>query len=133
VKQGGVISPILFCIYIDDLIVSLSQLAVVCYISGNFVGAIDYADDLILISPMPLGMRKLLFTCDSYANEFDILFNANKSKFLVGNTGKLQSMFNYINLNGCPFYIGGKLIENVTSSSYLGHIINCHSDDKLIS
>jgi len=25
VKQGGVISPILFCVYIDDLLVSLSQ------------------------------------------------------------------------------------------------------------
>jgi len=28
------------------------------------------------------------------------------------------------------FYIGGRLIENVTSYSHLGHIINCHSDDK---
>jgi len=25
VKQGGVISPIFFCLYIDDLLVSLSQ------------------------------------------------------------------------------------------------------------
>jgi len=34
VKQGGVISPILFCIYIDDLLASLSQLGVGCYIAG---------------------------------------------------------------------------------------------------
>jgi len=79
VKQGGVISPILFCINIDDLLVSLSQLGVGCYIAGNFVGAIAYADDKVSISPKPLGMRKLFFSCDSYANEFDIIFNASKS------------------------------------------------------
>jgi len=48
-KQGGVISPILFCIYIDDLLVGLSQLGGGCYIAGNFVGAIVYADDIVLI------------------------------------------------------------------------------------
>ena len=129
VKQGEVISPILFCIYIDDLLVSLSQLGVGCYIAGNFVGAIAYADDIVLISLTPMGMRKLLFSCDTYASDFDIIFNASKSEFLVCIHGKLRSMFNNFNLNGCLFYIGGRPIENVTSYSHLGHIINCHSDD----
>jgi len=80
VKQGGVISSILFCIYIDEIFASLSQLGVGCYIAGNFVGAIVYADQIVLISPTPLGMRKLLLTCDSYANEFDIIFNAILSR-----------------------------------------------------
>jgi len=111
VKQGGVISPILFCIYIDDLLVSLSQLGVGCYIAGNFVGAIVYADDIVLISPTPLGMRKLLFSCDSYANEFDIIFNASKSKFLVCIPGKLRSMFNNLNLNGCLFILVVDLLK----------------------
>jgi len=71
-----------------------------------------------------------LFSCDSYANEFDIIFNASKSKFLVCIPGKLRSIFNNFNLNGCLFYIGGRPIEKVTSYSHLGHTINCHSDDK---
>jgi len=40
VNQGGVVSPILFCIYIDDLLISLSQSGVGCYIGiccGNCV------------------------------------------------------------------------------------------------
>jgi len=49
-------------------------------------------------------MRKLLFACDSYANEFDILFNASKSKFLVCIPGNLRSNFNNLNLNGCFLY-----------------------------
>ena len=35
VKQGGIISPILFCIYIDDLVSGLANLGVGCYI-GNW-------------------------------------------------------------------------------------------------
>jgi len=70
VKQDGVISTVLFCIHIDDLLVSLSQLEVGCYIADNFVCAFVYAYDIVLICPTPLGMRKLLFTCDSKANEF---------------------------------------------------------------
>jgi len=58
VKQGGVISPILFCIYIDDLLVSLSQFGVGCYIAGNFVGAIDYADDIVLNQSNAVGYEK---------------------------------------------------------------------------
>jgi len=76
----------------------LSQLGVGCYIAGNFSGAF-YVDDVVLISLTPLCMRKLLFSCDSYAHEFDIIVNASKSKFLVCISGKLRSMFNNLNLN----------------------------------
>jgi len=63
-------------------------------------------------------------------NVYIHIFNASKSKFLVCIPGKLRSIFNNLNLNGCLFYIGGRPIENVTSYSHLGHNINCHSDDK---
>jgi len=39
-------------------------------------------------------------------------------------------MLTSLNSNGCLFYIGGRPIENVTSYSHIGHIINCHSDHK---
>jgi len=123
VKQGGLISPILFCIYIDDLLVSLSQLEVGCYIAGNFVGAIFHADDIVLISPTPLGMRKLLFSCDSYANEFDIIFNASKSEFLVCIPGKLRSMFNNLNSNGCLLLLVVDLLKRSPHILTLGTLI----------
>jgi len=39
VKQGEVLSPVLYCVYIDDLLLALSNSGVGCYIGSNFVGA----------------------------------------------------------------------------------------------
>jgi hypothetical protein len=72
-------------------------------------------------------MRKLLFICDSYAQKYDIVFNANKSKFLVIVPSMWRSLKN--NFCNCVFSIGGKLIENVVSYPHLGHIINSKFDD----
>ena len=74
VKQGGVISPILFCIYIDNLLKRLPASGV----GSNFLGALAYA-----VAPTPSARRKVLMICDMYASQYDIIFNAQKSKFLV--------------------------------------------------
>ena len=48
VKQGAVISAILFCVYIDDLIKILRRRRDGCWIDKTFVGIIIYADDIVL-------------------------------------------------------------------------------------
>ena len=40
VKQGGVLSPMLFCMYIDDLLKSLAETNVGCYMGSCFVGVL---------------------------------------------------------------------------------------------
>jgi len=51
VKLGGVFSPVLFCIYIDNLLVQLLKSGFGCYIGNTFVGALAYADDIVLVAP----------------------------------------------------------------------------------
>ena len=63
VCQGGVLSPILFTPYIDDLLKELSHSNVRCYWENIFVGALAYADDLTLLAPSPSALRKLLAIC----------------------------------------------------------------------
>ena len=52
VKQGGVLSPVIFPIYIDCLLPRLSSANVDCY-GGTFcTGTLAYADDLVLLAPL---------------------------------------------------------------------------------
>jgi len=54
VKQGAVLNPVLFCFYIDDLLLLLKKTGFGCYIGAHFVGALDYADDMLLVAPILL-------------------------------------------------------------------------------
>ena len=54
------ISPVLFCVYVDGLLKLLSDVKVGCYISHVFVGALVYAVDIVLLVPTARVMHKLL-------------------------------------------------------------------------
>ena len=56
VKQGAVLSAILFCVYIDDLFSVLRRKRNGCWIDDNFYGMLGYADDIMLISPTRDGL-----------------------------------------------------------------------------
>jgi hypothetical protein len=127
VKQGGVLSPVLFCVYIDDLLHSLKQAGIGCYVGSNYVGSLAYADDLVILAPSPAALRKMLKICDAYALEYNISFNAKKSKCLVA----LPPSRRYLKptVKECTFYVGGCSIEIVDSWLHLGNMFNCHLDD----
>ena len=59
VKQGGVLSPVLFTIYMDVLLQRLKDSGVGCYIGHAFAGAFAYADDIILLAPSRSSMNVL--------------------------------------------------------------------------
>jgi len=79
VKQGGIASPVLLCVYLDELLQRLHESGVGCYTGSVFVGALAYADDVALLAPTPSAMRRLLKICDSFGTEFSVAFNASKS------------------------------------------------------
>ena len=59
VKQGAILSPILYCVYTDNLLLKLRESDVGCHLGGNFCGAFAYADDLVLLCPSAGGMKEL--------------------------------------------------------------------------
>jgi Reverse transcriptase (RNA-dependent DNA polymerase) len=67
VKQGGISSPVLFCIYIDTLLQQLSRTGLGCHIGTQFVGALAYADDNVLVAPTSTAMREMLSICDTFS------------------------------------------------------------------
>ena len=49
--QGGILSPILFCRYIRDLLHDIAQAGIGCNIGGVFINILAYADDIVLLAP----------------------------------------------------------------------------------
>ena len=50
VKQGGIISPILFNMYMDDLSIALNNSGIGGYLGDAFLSHLCYADDSYLMS-----------------------------------------------------------------------------------
>ena len=69
VKQGGCLSPSLFSVYLNDLIVKLRNSNIGCRYRSEYMGVFRYADDLSLLCPSFSGMRVRLQICERYANE----------------------------------------------------------------
>ena len=78
VKQGGVISPILFNLYIDRLLLCLQRSGLGCHISNTYMGALSYTDDIKLISPSLYGLNRMLGICNKFAIDNFIIFNSKK-------------------------------------------------------
>ena len=65
VKQGGIISRVLFNIYIDDLSCVLNCSNIGERLGGEIVNHLRYADDLCLICLSSAGMQKLFMCADN--------------------------------------------------------------------
>ena len=79
VRQGGLLSPVFFAIYVDTLIQKLMRTGVGCNINGQFFDCLFYSDDIILLAHTLRGMQKMLNICSEFALECDTKFDATKS------------------------------------------------------
>ena len=70
VRQGGILSPLLFNVYINDLSIRLSETGIGGYIGGKFVNHMIYVDDLCVISSS--GLQSLLNICTEYCQLHDL-------------------------------------------------------------
>ncbi len=100
VKQGGILSPFLFNVYINDLIAECIDARVGALIANLNVSIIVYADDILLISPIDSHMRILLDICSNYGGLWRIKFNPLKSNIIE--FGKQRFPDNKFTLNGLP-------------------------------
>ncbi len=120
VKQGGVLSPILFIVYFDELIELLRRSHLGCHIGTHYVGALGYADDLTLISPSLRALNKMLFICQSFATEYNVSFNVNKTMCIkFGSPVRTED----------KLYLNDSLINWVDQVKHLGNIVSSNLRD----
>ena len=53
VRQGSILSPLLFALYLDGLLADLVKCGVGCYWDNLFAGCLCYADNIVLLAPCP--------------------------------------------------------------------------------
>ena len=123
VRQGGILSPYLFNVYMDDLSQSLNCCKTGCLSGEIMVNHLMYADDLVLLSPSATGLRELLLACEKYSKEHAIIYNSKKSNVLIcKNRATLQVP--------SPSFAVNDIYGEVAKVKYLGHVItNDMTDD----
>jgi hypothetical protein len=124
VKQGGVISPTLFSVYVQKLLDKLQDTKVGCHIGPHFVGAMAYADDLVILSPSKSGLNKSITVCEKFSEDSKVHFNGSKSQFLIFHGDRLKPVNTSVTF-------GGATIENQEYATHLGHKVyaNLKLDD----
>ena len=63
-KQGWVISPILFNLYLDPMLIRIRESRIGCHITNVFTGSLPYAEDVTIICPSLRGLNKMLEICN---------------------------------------------------------------------
>ena len=79
VRQGGVLSPHLFAIYIDDIINVVENTGVGCRLRSLPMCIILYADDILLLAPSVTALQTLVLVCEAELRKIDLYINATKS------------------------------------------------------
>jgi hypothetical protein len=124
VKQGGVLSPLLFTVYIDVLLNDLASAGLGCHIGNVYCGSLGYADDIVLLSPSLCSLNSQLSVCSDFAERYKVQFNPLKTKMLVLGKDRLP-------LSPLVTFMG-KQIEIVNVDKHLGCVLgNVSNRDKI--
>ena len=126
VRQGSVLSPILFCFYMNDLFRLLRESKSGCHIESYYAGCFGYADDLLLLSPSRNGLQEQLNIAQKYASDHNISFSTNidpkksKTKGIIFSKHEMKREIENVLLNENPLlwvqsakYLGNRLTNKI--------------------
>jgi hypothetical protein len=77
VRQGGVISAVLYCFYVNPLLTELRRSGYGCYVNGFYHGIFGYSDDNMLLAPTEYALQKMLQICEHFASSHNLKFSTD--------------------------------------------------------
>ena len=116
IRQGSVASPILFCVYMDELLDRLRRAGIGCWMGDKYLGTLAYADDVTLICPSADGLQKMLNLCDEFGQQYGMAFNPKKSMCVKFTRQKSHSL--------PAVRLSGNLLQWVQDVKHLGNYIS---------
>ena len=117
VKQGDVLSAILFCIVIASIIIKAEDCGTGYTIGGRILSNLTYADDITLMNKSERELQHFLDCLVKYSSEVGLFINVSKTECMT--TAKDTTL----NLT-----IDGKPIKQVYEFVYLGHKIAANNN-----
>ena len=122
VRQGGILSPRLFALYVNQLTNQLIACKDGCYFNDMCISHVLYADDICLLAPTASAMQTLLDVCYEYGIDNDIVFNPIKS---VCTVFKPKAYKLYLP----TVFIGSDALKFIKESKYLGFTFSDSKSD----
>jgi hypothetical protein len=113
VRQGGVLSPYLFSVFMDDIISVIHNIPSGCHLGCVNCSIFLYADDILLVAPSISSLQHLINTVEHFLSSHEMILNAKKSCSL-----RIGPRFNDICQPVCT--TGGTAIQWVNNMRYLG-------------
>ena len=117
VKQGCILSPTLFNIFLSDLQskVEVNACEPVRINPEEKLGGLIWADDVIFLSKSELGLKNMLQILNSYTEENGMTLNIDKTKVMIFNrSGRHMRR---------SFDFGARKIETTRQYKYLGFLV----------
>ena len=116
VLQGNPLSPILFNLYINEIIEVLKPTQDITLDGDNYFNILMYADDLIILSTKKEVLQQNLNLLQAYCEKWKLSVNIKKTKCMTFTRGTQKETF--------KFTISGRPLENVKEYKYLGITVN---------
>jgi hypothetical protein len=123
-RQGSVASPAFWSVYLDPLFSELRRKGIGCHLGGVWMGAVAYADDILLLAPTRDAASNMLGVCENFAKLNNIQFSTDpdpsrsksKAVYVTGpRGGGLQKP--------APLLLCGRALPWVARAEHLGHAL----------
>ena len=116
VRQGAILSPFLFSLYLDPLLNIINSSKKGCYIGNKPSNIFAYADDIVILAPSVDSLKFLINIVMNYSNDFKLNFNANKSFIIFYSSHSSHTTKD--------IFMGNQKIEIIKEGKHLGFNMN---------
>ena len=118
VRQGAVLSPLLYAVFTSELLFLLEASDLGVRIGTVYAGSPTFADDMALIASSQEDLQGMLSVVDKYANKWGYKINPSKSAVLIFSRKKLPSY---------EWSISNSSIPTLSSARHLGLLLSTSS------
>ena len=123
VRQGCILSPYAFKIFLNDLPEVFDGTCDPVKLGNERISCLLYADDLVLLSESKQGLQTCLDKLHDYAQKWDLKVNLSKTKIMIFQKGGRKT--------SSDFFIGDQKLDHSSKYKYLGTIVSDSGSFKL--